>query len=137
MFILAVVANIQPLVQWVCELTMTLLSSLPMYSYSPSSGNWLVKDLRSLTVLRQLMVLIRLWYNTVPKIRPVLSCPVNFDAQARLFRLMTMLIVAVKDAAPLPDSLIDGCTQLMNQVIVDSRHIHVDIYCHEWITLIC
>ena len=103
--------------QWVCDLTMALLSSLPVYHYgASSSGVWLVKDAKSLYTLKQLLALIRRWYSNVSGIRPVLSCSMGFDVIAKLYKLLTILACSVKDGSSLPDSLIEECGLLANMV---------------------
>ena len=113
----AAVPHLQPLVQWVCDLTMALLSSLPVHHYgASSSGVWLVKDAKSLYTLKQLLALIRRWYSNVSGIRPVLSCSMGFDVIAKLYKLLTILACSVKDGSSLPDSLIEECGLLANMV---------------------
>lgn len=108
----------QPTVQWVCELTITILSSIPDYTSPATSGSWLAKDLKSVDSLRELLVLIRLWAgaNTLPKLRPTLSCSAEFDALAKLFRLVTMLSTAVREGNSLPDTLVEECSLISYQV---------------------
>ncbi|XP_067928377.1 mediator of RNA polymerase II transcription subunit 16-like isoform X2 [Watersipora subatra] len=113
-------SSLQPLVQWVCDLTMTLLSSIPMQynNYPASSGSWLLKDINSLSTLRELILLTRLWYNAVPRIRPVLSCSTSFDALARIFQLLTQLILSLREGISMQISLIDECILLSNELVL-------------------
>lgn len=115
-YISGAVSSLQPLVQWICDLLVTLMSSLPVYSFTTCTGSWLAKDINFLTTIRHLLLLVRLWYNTVPRIRPVLSCNISFDVLARLFKLLTMLISSLREGIPLQDILVDECSLLSSQV---------------------
>lgn len=105
------------MVQWVCDLSITLLSSLPEYTASNKSGSWLVKDMNSIAVLREALLLVRLWYNCMPKLRPTLSCGVSFDVVAKLFKMLSLLLNSLKMGDVLSDALLDECSLLPSQVM--------------------
>lgn len=108
----------QPMVQWICDLSITLLSSLPEYTASNKSGSWLVKDMSTIGALREALLLVRLWYKCMPKLRPTLSCSVSFDVIARLFKMLTLLLNSLKMGDTVPDVLLDDCSLLPSQVIL-------------------
>lgn len=112
----AVISGLQPMVQWICDLSITLLSSLPEYTASSKSGSWLVKDLSSVAALRESLLLARIWYNCMPKLRPTLSCSVSFDVIAKLFKMLTLLLSSLKNNDVMPDALLDECSLLPSQV---------------------
>lgn len=112
----AMVQSLQPLVQWLCDLSVTILSSLPVSSAKAKTGSWLAKSLPSISTIRELLLLVRLWYNTVPKLRPALSSSMSCDILAKIFKLISTLFMSLKRAEPLSDSLLDECSLLQTQV---------------------
>jgi len=114
--ILGQALHLQPLVQWVCELTAHLLSSLPVYSFTLATGAWLAKDASSLAIIRELLILIRLWYDTVPRCRPTLSCSMTYDALSKLYKLISQVLLSVKESRPVSDNLLDECSLISTQV---------------------
>ncbi|XP_046399447.1 mediator of RNA polymerase II transcription subunit 16 [Ischnura elegans] len=124
--------SLQQLIQWVADLALSLLARLPdarlnpqgMQSGSglvggqggkPQQGYELLRDYKALNLLRELLVLVRIW----GLLRQ--SCLPNFvrsseslDVLALLFRLLSRL---AQSSDP-DDALIDECCALPSQVMI-------------------
>ncbi|CAG9855995.1 unnamed protein product [Phyllotreta striolata] len=106
--------SLQQLIQWIADLALNLLLKLP--DSRPSSGKpyELLRDVKALNTLREMLVLIRIWGLLRPACLPVfIKSDTNLDVLALVFRLLSRLVQNVNE----PDeALIDECCQLPSQV---------------------
>ncbi|CAH0551682.1 unnamed protein product [Brassicogethes aeneus] len=106
--------SLQQLIQWVADLALNLLIKLP--DSRPSSGKLyeLLRDVSALNMLREMLVLIRIWGLLRPACLPVfIKSDGSLDVLALVFRLLSRLVQNVNE----PDeSLIDECCLLPSQV---------------------
>ena len=116
--------TLQQLIQWVGDLTLYLLTSLPMsQGYTSFPAHSLLKDASFLAMLRQVMVVIRIWGLINPNCLPhFASTSANFDCLPHFFKLLTRLWLACKDGTSTGDfeeGLLDDCCLLQSQVLVN------------------
>ena len=115
-----ILQSVQNLNQWVADLTLYLLSSLPYQVHDKLRfpGGCLVHDPRSLNVLRELLVIMRIWglinENCLPLFTTLNG---DLDVIAHLFKLLTVRVCAV--GAEPDESLLEECYRLPNQVLVN------------------
>ncbi len=114
---------LQPLIQWVGDLTIYLLSSLTTFQhYSNFPGSSIVSDSAALTRLREAIVLIRVWSFINPNCLPHFNTTsAKFDCLATLFKLLTRVWITRKNEGSntdFEDSLLDECCLLPNHVLV-------------------
>ncbi|XP_030766821.1 mediator of RNA polymerase II transcription subunit 16 [Sitophilus oryzae] len=108
--------SLQQLIQWVADLALNLLVKVP--ESRPSIGKFyeLIKDVKALNMLRELLVLIRIWGLLRPACLPVfIRSDANLDVLALLFRLLSRLVLNVNEP---DDALVDECCLLPSQVQV-------------------
>ncbi|XP_077834844.1 mediator of RNA polymerase II transcription subunit 16 isoform X2 [Macaca mulatta] len=144
---------LQQLLQWVGDFVLYLLASLPNQvgvppdprdlipspsappppSYSDASfrqgsllrpGHSFLRDGTSLGMLRELMVVIRIWGLLKPSCLPVYTATSDTqDSMSLLFRLLTKLWICCRDEGPAsePDeALVDECCLLPSQLLIPS-----------------
>ncbi|XP_044738530.1 mediator of RNA polymerase II transcription subunit 16 [Chrysoperla carnea] len=112
--------SLQQLIQWVADLALSLLARLPnspSSSMQKNTSNYeLLKDVKALNTLRELLVIIRIWGLLRPACLPVfVRSSESHDTLAHVFRLLSHL--AQNPQEP-DDSLIDECCQLPSQVTI-------------------
>ncbi|XP_060526788.1 mediator of RNA polymerase II transcription subunit 16 isoform X2 [Cylas formicarius] len=108
--------SLQQLIQWIADLTLNLLIKLPETRPSIGKSYELIKDLKALNILREMLVLIRVWGLLRPACLPVfIKSDATLDILALLFRLLGRLMQNVNEP---DDALIDDCCLLPNQVQV-------------------
>ncbi|XP_044744307.1 mediator of RNA polymerase II transcription subunit 16 [Coccinella septempunctata] len=108
--------SLQQLIQWVGDLAVNLLLKIPESRPSQSKGYELIRDVKALNMLREMLILIRIWGLLRPACLPCfIKSDANLDILALVFRLLSRLVQNVNE----PDeSLIDDCCQLSSQVMV-------------------
>jgi mediator of RNA polymerase II transcription subunit 16 len=106
--------SLQQLIQWVADLALNLLVKLPDSRPSMGKPYELLRDVKALNMLREMLVLIRIWGLLRPACLPVfIKSDGSLDVLALLFRLLSRLVQNVSE----PDeSLIDECCLLPSQV---------------------
>lgn len=111
------------LIQWVADLSLYLLTSLPLHhGYGKAfPGLSLLQDGVVLACLRELLVVVRMWGAINPGCLPHFTCTcVNFDCLALLFKLVTQVWLVSRESVPgrlnYDDSLLDDCYLLQSQV---------------------
>jgi mediator of RNA polymerase II transcription subunit 16 len=97
--------SLQQLIQWVADLALNLLVKLPDSRPSMGKPYELLRDVKALNMLREMLVLIRIWGLLRPACLPVfIKSDGSLDVLTLLFRLLSRLVQNVSE----PDeSLID------------------------------
>ncbi|KAK9886221.1 hypothetical protein WA026_015740 [Henosepilachna vigintioctopunctata] len=114
--------SLQQLIQWVGDLALNLLIKVPDSRPSQTKGYELIRDVKALNMLREMLVLIRIWGLLRPACLPVfIKSDSNLDILALLFRLLSRLVQNVNEP---DDSLIDDCCELSSQVQIH----HTQLY---------
>ncbi|XP_063476064.1 mediator of RNA polymerase II transcription subunit 16 isoform X9 [Symphalangus syndactylus] len=116
---------LQQLLQWVGDFVLYLLASLPNQQGSLlRPGHSFLRDGTSLGMLRELMVVIRIWGLLKPSCLPVYTATSDTqDSMSLLFRLLTKLWICCRDEGPAsePDeALVDECCLLPSQLLIPS-----------------
>ncbi|KAL3286485.1 hypothetical protein HHI36_000991 [Cryptolaemus montrouzieri] len=116
--------SLQQLIQWIGDLALNILVKIPDSRPSQSKGYELMRDVKALNMLREMLVLIRIWGLLRPACLPVfIKSDANLDILALLFRLLSRLVQNVNE----PDeSLIDDCCQLPSQVQVQQTQLAIN-----------
>ncbi|XP_017783710.1 PREDICTED: mediator of RNA polymerase II transcription subunit 16 isoform X2 [Nicrophorus vespilloides] len=108
--------SLQQLIQWVSDLALNLLVKLPDSRPSVAKSYELLRDIKAINTLREMLVLIRIWGLLRPACLPVFNkSDFNLDVLALIFRLLSKLVQNVSEPE---DSLIDECCLLPSQVQV-------------------
>ncbi|KAF5274831.1 hypothetical protein FQR65_LT00414 [Abscondita terminalis] len=109
--------SLQQLIQWVADLALNLLVKLPD-SRPIGKPYEILRDIKALNTLRELLVLIRIWGLLRPACLPVFTkSDGNLDVLALVFRLLSRL---VQNTSEPDDTLIDECCLLPNQVQIQA-----------------
>lgn len=90
--------SLQQLIQWVADLALDILVKLP--DSRPSTGKHyeLLRDTKALNMLRELLVLIRIWGLLRSACLPVFTkSDVGLDVLAHIFRLLSRLVQNVNE----------------------------------------
>ncbi|XP_053437477.1 mediator of RNA polymerase II transcription subunit 16 isoform X2 [Nycticebus coucang] len=92
---------LQQLLQWVGDFVLYLLASLPNQGSPLRPGHSFLRDGTSLGMLRELMVVIRIWGLLKPSCLPVYTATSDTqDSMSLLFRLLTKLWICWHRASP-------------------------------------
>uniref|UniRef100_G3PJC5 Mediator of RNA polymerase II transcription subunit 16 n=1 Tax=Gasterosteus aculeatus TaxID=69293 RepID=G3PJC5_GASAC len=119
--------SLQQLIQWVGDFVLYLLANLPN-QVSPPQGSMVrpgfgfMRDGASLAMLREMLVMIRIWGLLKPGCLPTFTATSdNQDSMQLLFRLLTKLWLCSREDGPPQDPdecLIDECCLLPSQLLV-------------------
>jgi len=101
---------LQQLSLWVITLCLHLLTAVPEFKSRKGPGYALLHDGQSLSILRELLVMIRLW--NISKVN-IICTEKGLDLTARLFSMISKL-----KKKPDEESLMDECLMLPHRVIV-------------------
>ncbi|XP_061894953.1 mediator of RNA polymerase II transcription subunit 16 [Entelurus aequoreus] len=116
--------SLQQLIQWVGDFVLYLLADLPNQGSMARPGFGFMRDGASLGMLREMLVMIRIWGLLKSGCLPTFTATSDSqDSLQLLFRLLTKLwLCSLEDAPPQdPDeSLIDECCLLPSQLLVPS-----------------
>lgn len=116
------VQSLQQLIQWIADLSLNLLVRIPeQRTQVKSSTNCyeLLRDQKALNILRELLVIIRIWGLLRVSCLPVfLKSADNIDVLKLLFELLSKLVQSNSENQQLDDQLIDDCCLLPNQIMV-------------------
>ncbi|XP_059494432.1 mediator of RNA polymerase II transcription subunit 16 isoform X2 [Stegostoma tigrinum] len=119
-----VLQSLQQLIQWVGDFVLYLLASLPNQGSPVRPGFSFLRDGTSLGMLRELMVVIRIWGLLKPGCLPIYTATSDTqDSMSLLFRLLTKLWLCCRDenhTTEPDDNLIDECCLLPSQLLVPS-----------------
>uniref|UniRef100_A0A8C7SF26 Mediator of RNA polymerase II transcription subunit 16 n=1 Tax=Oncorhynchus mykiss TaxID=8022 RepID=A0A8C7SF26_ONCMY len=116
--------SLQQLIQWVGDFVLYLMANLPNQGSIVHPGFGFLRDGSSLGMLRDMMVMIRIWGLLKPGCLPIYTATSdNQDSMSLLFRLLTKLWLGSRDEGhpQEPDEpLIDECCLLPSQLLVPS-----------------
>ena len=117
--------NIQSLIQWVSDFSLQLLTSVPLFqSFSSFSGSSLVGDQTVLSLLRELLVIIKVWGNISPGCLPTFTSTSTqmSDPVKHLFKLLTRAWACSKEGRSIEydDTLQDECAVLPSKLLIPS-----------------
>ncbi|XP_076135298.1 mediator of RNA polymerase II transcription subunit 16 isoform X2 [Alosa pseudoharengus] len=116
--------SLQQLIQWVGDFVLYLMANLPNQGSVVRPGFGFLRDGASLGMLREMMVMIRIWGLLKPGCLPIYTATSdNQDSMSLLFRLLTKLWLCSRDEGhpQEPDeSLMDECCLLPSQLLVPS-----------------
>ena len=112
--------SLQQLIQWVSNLALNSLVRVPEQKMQIKiSGDELLRDHRALNILRELLVIIRIWGLLRPSCLPVfIKSADNIDGIGLLFQLLSKLVQSNSIAQQIDDQLIDACCSLPNQIMI-------------------
>lgn len=97
--------SLQQLIQWVADLALNLLVKLPDSRPIMGKSYELLRDVKALNILREMLVLIRVWGLLRPACLPVfIKSDGALDVLALLFRLLSRLVQNVNE----PDDALIG-----------------------------
>lgn len=110
----SILQSMQQLIQWVAHLALNILGRIP--DHHKISGYDIVADNHALNILREVLVIIRIWGFLRPSCLPVFVRNVgNFEGLTTLFRLISRLIQC-NQSNEIDENFIDECYLLQNQV---------------------
>ncbi|XP_052281871.1 mediator of RNA polymerase II transcription subunit 16-like [Dreissena polymorpha] len=116
--------SIQPLIQWVSDLCLLLLSSAPLFqTMTVFPGSSLLQDSTSLNQLRELLVIFKMWSLLHPACAPVFTTmSSNIDILKLLYKLLTRAWLLRKEgrSVEFEDGLLDECSVLPSKVLIPS-----------------
>lgn len=116
--------SLQQLIQWVGDFVLYLLANLPNQGSIVRPGFGFLRDGASLGMLREMLVMIRIWGLLKPGCLPIYTATSdNQDSMFLLFRLLTKLWLCSRDESHPQDPdemLIDECCLLPSQLLVPS-----------------
>jgi len=115
-----ILQSLQNLNQWVADLTLYLLSSLPwqVHKNYHFPGGSLIHDTKSLNLLRELLVVIRIWGLINESCLPLFTrLNGDLDVIAHLFKMLTVRVGGI--GSETDESLLEECYRLPNQVLVN------------------
>lgn len=97
--------SLQQLIQWLADLALNLLIKIPD-SRPPSGKSYeLLRDVKALNTLREMLVLIRIWGLLRPACLPVfIKSDGSLDVLALVFKLLSRLVQNVNE----PDEALIG-----------------------------
>lgn len=99
--------SLQQLIQWISDLALNLLVKLADCRPSVNKQYELLRDVKALNTLREMLVLIRIWGLLRPACLPVFTkSDANLDVLALVFRLLSRLVQNVAE----PDDNLIGIT---------------------------
>ncbi|XP_077390789.1 mediator of RNA polymerase II transcription subunit 16 isoform X2 [Festucalex cinctus] len=114
--------SLQQLIQWLGDFVLYLLANLPNQGSVVRPGFGFMRDGASLGMLREMLVMIRIWGLLKPGCLPTFTATSDSqDSLQLLFRLLTKLWLCCREDAPPQDpdeSLIDECCLLPSQLLV-------------------
>ncbi|CAG9820870.1 unnamed protein product [Phaedon cochleariae] len=106
--------SLQQLIQWVADLALNLLVKFSDSRPAAGKAYELLRDVKALNMLREMLVLIRIWGLLRPACLPVfIKSDTNLDVLALVFKLLSRLVQNVNEP---DDALIDECCLLPSQV---------------------
>ncbi|XP_060557582.1 mediator of RNA polymerase II transcription subunit 16-like [Ruditapes philippinarum] len=114
--------SMQPLIQWVSDFSLQLLSAAPMFqSFSSFTGSSLLTDSTVLHQLRELLVIFKMWGQIYPTCLPSFTTTsINLDILKHLYKLLTRAWNCCKEGRSIEfdDTLLDECSVLPSKVFI-------------------
>lgn len=118
----SILPSLQNLTQWISDLALYLLASLPhqVHSHYRFPGGCLVNDIRTLNTLRELLVIIRIWGLINESCLPIFTrLSGDLDVIGQLFRLLTIRVSSLNSNSEPDEGFLEECYRLPNQVLVN------------------
>ncbi|CAG5123124.1 unnamed protein product [Candidula unifasciata] len=116
-----VLQSLQPFIQWVTDFVLHLLAAVSMYpNYPAYPGASLIKDPQVLTMIRELLIIIRIWGKYNHACLPVFMTTVSIDPLPYLFRLVTKAWVTTRDQATIEadQTFLDECCSIPSKMLL-------------------
>ncbi|XP_077525198.1 mediator complex subunit 16 [Amblyomma americanum] len=116
-----ILQSLQQLTQWVADLTLHLMASLPqqVYNHMRFPGGGLISDAKSLNMLRELLVIFRMWGFISESCLPAYTKMTdNLDVLSLLFKLLTKTLL--NHGSEPDETLLDECCLLPSQILIPS-----------------
>ena len=118
---IATLQSMQPLIQWVADLALYLVTLLPatLHGGGTFAGAALLRNARVLATIRELLVVARIWGLISNECLPTFSSTVSgYDVLPQLFRLITRIWLLSRESSThdFEDSIVDECYSLSAQV---------------------
>ncbi|XP_029849186.1 mediator of RNA polymerase II transcription subunit 16 [Ixodes scapularis] len=116
-----ILQSLQQLTQWVADLTLHLMASLPqqVYNHMRFPGGGLIADPKSLNMLRELLVIFRMWGFISESCLPAYTKMTdNLDILSLLFKLLTKTLL--NHGSEPDETLLDECCLLPSQILIPS-----------------
>lgn len=111
--------SLQSIIQWVADLSLNILARVPesrSHNNMRSTGYDISKDMKALTMLQELIVIIRIWGVLIPNCLPTFtSSQTSIEIVPLIFKLITKLS---QNPLEPDDALIDDCCLLPSQVLI-------------------
>ncbi|XP_071803038.1 mediator of RNA polymerase II transcription subunit 16-like [Asterias amurensis] len=116
------IQSLQQLVQWIAEYCLYTLSTVPQQASNPTKpGISVLRDTSTLCLLREMLVLIKIWGIRKKTCLPVFSTTSDsLDTLSHLYKLMTHVWLASKEIPPaeLDENTVDECCLLPSQIMM-------------------
>ncbi|XP_022664533.1 mediator of RNA polymerase II transcription subunit 16-like [Varroa destructor] len=117
----AILPSVQHHVQWVSDLALHLMASLPLQICHRQRfpGGGLIQDAKSINTIRELLVIFRMWGLLSESCLPVYTrMTENLDVLGVLFKLLTKTLI---NHGSEPDAtLLEECSVLPSQILIPS-----------------
>uniref|UniRef100_H2YR58 Mediator of RNA polymerase II transcription subunit 16 central helical bridge domain-containing protein n=1 Tax=Ciona savignyi TaxID=51511 RepID=H2YR58_CIOSA len=114
--------SMQQLIQWVADVALYLIASLPMHKQTNRPATSLYWDREWLSMLREMLVVIRVWGLLKSACSPVFNVlDSKMDVLSHMFKLISQLWMANSDEHrmnDLPMSLKSECSMLPFHVVI-------------------
>ncbi|KAH9519854.1 Mediator of RNA polymerase II transcription subunit 16 [Bulinus truncatus] len=111
---------LQPFIQWVTDFILHLLAAVSMYPNPSYPGATLLKNPQVLCLLRELLIIIRIWGRFNPVCLPVFITTVSIDALSYLFHLVTKAWTTLREGGTLESdqTFLDECCNLPSEILL-------------------
>lgn len=111
--------SMQQLIQWIADLVLYLIASVPYRNESARPGFALLRDRDFLALLRENLVLIRVWGLLKQACMPLFTkLKDDLDVISHSFELITMLWQTGVEEEEVPRALVSACSVLPMQVLI-------------------
>lgn len=108
---------LQPLSQWIADLAIFLVVSMPHKGKMALPGAGLAQNKEALEIIRELLIIIKIWgLQSGPSLPVVLKLNDQVDVLAILFRLISVAYVTLGNEPE--DSFIEECIQLRDSISI-------------------
>lgn len=118
----ATLQSMQPLIQWVADLTTYILACVPLLLHGQHSafpGATLLHNARVLGTLRELLIIVRMWGFINAGCLPNFATTTNLtECLPQLYKLLTKVWLTVENGRDFDEALADECSALASQFIL-------------------
>lgn len=116
-----ILQSLQHLTQWVADLALHLMASLPqqVYNHMRFPGGSLISDAKALNMLRELLVIFRMWgFISETCLPSYTKMTDSLDVLSLLFKLLTKTLL--NHGSEPDETLLDECCLLPSQILIPS-----------------